>query len=485
MPACSDTEAVTSASNLGTNDAGTPDASDPDAADVLTPPDIPRTKTDDELAAQRSSCGFKAGAWPAETLGKEIPIGKDIPINHVIVIMQENRSFDNYLGRLVAQGYYDGGDFSEGGSGFSHSDQVDVPPEGWSNLDENGQEVFPHPDDAYCYGVNHGWDDMHDDWNNGKNDHFVTNNKPNGQRSFYYEDDTVIPFYYALADKFAIGDRYFASVMTSTWPNRLFAMAATSYGIGDNSLVTEDTGDHPAPQIFSSLVAAGHTWKDYTDGPHQVMFYPTFGFDLDTLEHYGNMKCDLLSDIQNGTLPDVAYVMGNEVGQTSDEGPSALPGIGGKLVEDTMRALFASPSWKDTVVFITYDENGGMADHVPPAKACEPDDKAPHDGKGNPLVGKFDYTGFRVPFIVLSPYTRKHFVSHKTYDHTSIVRFIEARFGLPALTNRDANATPPMEMFDFENPPYMTPPEITATTVVPEAVLTQCNQVYAPFGCGM
>jgi phospholipase C len=175
--------------------------------------------------------------------------------------------------------------------------------------------------------------------------------------------------------------------------------------------------------------------------------------------------------------------MGNEVGQTSDEAPSALPGIGGKLVEDLMRALFASPSWKDTAVFITYDENGGMADHVPPAAACEPDDKAPHDGKGNALEGKFDHTGFRVPFIVLSPYTRKHFVSHTTYDHTSIVRFIEARFGLPALTNRDANATPPMEMFDFENPPYMTPPEITATTKVPDAVLTQCNQIYAPFGC--
>jgi len=443
----------------------------------------PRTATEADLAPKRGACGFDKGAMPRDTVGKEYPLGDDIPIKHVIVIMQENRSFDNYLGRLVAQGYYQGGDFSEGGSGFAHSDQVDVPPPGWSNPDKDGKPVTPHPDDAHCYGVNHGWDDMHDDWNEGKLDHFVTNNEPNGHRSFFYEDDTVIPFYYALASTFAMGDRYFASVMSSTWPNRFYLMGATSYGIGDNSFHNGDTKDAPAAQIFASLEAAGRTWKDYTDGPHQVLFYPYFGFRAESRDHYGNVKCDLLRDIAEDTLPDVAFVMGDEVNETSDEGPSALPGIGGQVSEAIVRALFASPAWKSTALFITYDENGGMADHVPPPKACEPDDLLPHDVKGNALKGRFDRLGFRVPFLLVSPYARPHFVSHEVYDHSSITRFIEAKFGLPAMTRRDANAATPMAMFDFEHPAFLTPPTIDAHTVVDPAVLAKCNQKLAPLAC--
>src|SRR5204863_3110448 len=128
------------------------------------------------------------------------------------------------------------------------------------------------------------------------------------------------------------------------------------------------------------------------------------------------------------------------------EGPSALPGIGGIVVEDLVRAVMASPSWKDTAIFVTYDENGGMADHVPPEPICAPDGLMPHDEKMKPLNGAFDHTGFRVPLFVISPYAKKHFVSHVVHDHTAILRFIEARFGLPALSTRDATAMPPYEM---------------------------------------
>ena len=458
------------ACSKGGDDATTAGDTGDAGVDVLAPPPITRTQSETELAPKRTSCGFKAGAWPAETIGTEYPVGKDIPINHVIVIMQENRSFDTYLGRLVAQGYYKEG-------------EVDVPPADWSMPDGKGGTVKPHPDDEYCYGVNHGWEPMHDDWDEGKNDHFVTNNDPDGQRSMFYEDDTVIPFYYALASTFSIGDRYFSSVLSSTWPNRLYMMAATSFGVGDNSFVALDTQDHPAAQLFGNLEAAGRTWKDYTDGPHQLAFFPYFGWREETLPHLADARCDLMTDITNGTLPDVAYVMGDEVGGSSDEGPSDLPGIGGAWVEGIVRALMASPSWKDTALFITYDENGGMADHVPPADACPPDGLAPHDGKGNPYPGAFDKTGFRVPFILVSPYAKKHFVSHVVHDHTAVVRFIEARFGLPALTARDANATPPMEMFDFASPPFATPPKIDVHTTVPDAILTKCNQKMAPLGC--
>ncbi len=491
-------------SSGGGGDAGedAPDAIADASADVLMPPPINRTQSEAELAPQRQACKFTAGAWPADTIGTDYPLGTDIPINHVIVIMQENRSFDHYLGRLVAQGYYNAGDFSTGadggadgggadgggpGSGFSHHDQLDAPPAGWGNDDSQGNFITPHPDNEYCFGVNHSWAAEHDDYDNGALDHFVTQNEPDGQRTFFYEDDTVIPFYYALASTFGVGDRYFCSVLTSTWPNRIFLMAATSFGNGDNSFVAQDTQASPAPQIYSLLEEGGHTWKDYTDGPHMLSFFPWFGFQASTFKHFGDIPCGLLGDIENGTLPDVATVMGDEVTESSDEGPSDLPGIGGQVVETIVRTLMASPSWKDTAVFITYDENGGMADHVPPAPACPPDDyTTPKDGMGNTLTpGTFNQTGFRVPFIVVSPYARAHFVSHTVYDHTSLTRFIEARFGLPALTARDANATPPFEMFDFENPPFMTPPDIKATTTVPQAILTQCNQTVAPLTCAM
>jgi phospholipase C len=493
-------------------DTGIPDQNEA-GADWLAPPPITR-QPEGTLKPLRDSCAFDAGAWPAETIGSEFPLGSDIPINHIIVIMQENRSFDHYLGRLVAQGYYQPGDFRDAaapppsdaggdggddggddagsaavdagtpGTGYAHNDQLDVPPPGWSNPDSDGGLVFPHPDNEYCYGVNHSWGAMHDDLDNGRLDHFVTQNNPDGQRTFFYEDDTVIPFYYALANTFSVGDRYFCSVLSSTWPNRYFLMAATSFGIGDNSACTVDTVANPAPQIFNLLDEGGHSWMDYTDGPHMLAFFPNFAFNQNTIPHYANLKCGLMTAIETGTLPDVSFVMGDEVTETSDEGPSNLPGIGGSVVEAVIRAVWASPEWKDTAVFITYDENGGLADHVPPAPACIPDGYKPHDVNNTPLPGAFDSTGYRVPFIVVSPYARAHYASHVVHDHTSITRFIEARFGLPALTARDANSMPPMEMFDFQNPPFMTPPTIAAHTTVPQAILTQCQQSMAPTSCG-
>jgi phospholipase C len=126
-----------------------------------------------------------------------------------------------------------------------------------------------------------------------------------------------------------------------------------------------------------------------------------------------------------------------------------------------VRALMASPAWPRTALFITYDEHGGFADHVPPPDACPPDDMGPRDENGAPrATGSFTHYGFRVPFIVVSPYARPGFVSHAVYDHGSILRFVEARFDLPAMTGRDANANVPMEMFDFQGAPNRAPPTL-------------------------
>ncbi len=121
-----------------------------------------------------------------------------------------------------------------------------------------------------------------------------------------------------------------------------------------------------------------------------------------------------------------------------------------------------SPYWDKTVIFITYDEHGGLYDHVAPPKTCAPDDTSPKSGGE---LGGFDQLGFRVPVFVISPYTKAHYVSHVTHDHTSIVRFVQTLFELPALTRRDANADAMLDFFDFENPPFITPPVLDEPAV--------------------
>ena len=120
----------------------------------------------------------------------------------------------------------------------------------------------------------------------------------------------------------------------------------------------------------------------------------------------------------------------------------------------------ASPNWPRAALFLVYDEHGGYYDHVPPPPACVPDDIAPQLGPGD-TAAAFDRYGVRVPFVVVSPYARRHFVSHLVHDHTAILRFIETRFDLPALTRRDANADPLLEFFDFRHarvhPPHLPP----------------------------
>ena len=132
----------------------------------------------------------------------------------------------------------------------------------------------------------------------------------------------------------------------------------------------------------------------------------------------------------------------------SDEHPPANVQVGEKFTHDVIQALVKSPNWSSSAMFLTYDEHGGYYDHVAPPAAPKPDNIAPMLKPGD-TPGAFDRYGIRVPAIVISPYAKTHFVSHTVYDHTSILRFIETRFGLPALTKRDKAANPMLGMFDF------------------------------------
>jgi phospholipase C len=467
LAACAGNTAPMDAALDGAFDAGATDA--PVDHMALRPPMITRTEPDSTLAARRQACAFHAGAWPAETLGTDVPIDTQIPIDHVLVLLQENRSFDHYFSRLPAAGQTD----------------VDVAAADWTNPDASGTPVPRTHDTHYCYrDLNHSWTGSHAEYDNGANDGFVRANDPQGERALTYLDQTDLPFYYSLATTFAIGDRYHCSLLGPTMPNRIFAMAATSFGLTANTLVTQDTAASPVDHIFRRFDEAGMEWRDYAGGLRMIGVLSYYGlFRRETRAHLFTLDT-LMTDLAAGNLPAFAFIepsYSGNAGERFDEHPPSMPQTGEAFVERVVRAVMASPAWPRTALFITYDEHGGFADHVAPPAACPPDNYPPVDVQYQPVAGAFDRLGFRVPFFVVSPYARRHFVTHRVYDHTSILRFIEARFGLPAMTNRDANATPPTDMFDFTAPAFMTPPTLAPATVDPAAQML-CAQEFPSTG---
>jgi phospholipase C len=162
---------------------------------------------------------------------------------------------------------------------------------------------------------------------------------------------------------------------------------------------------------------------------------------------------DFESDAAAGNLPQVSFVDASYSDKSyieTDEHPPADIQLGQHFVWQQLKTLTSSPLWPKSALFITYDEHGGLYDHVPPPKACAPDDIAPLQ---NPELGGFDRLGFRVPLIVVSPWVKRHYVSHKVHSHTSVLRFIEAKFDLAAITKRDANSDALLDLFDFGSPP--------------------------------
>jgi phospholipase C len=263
-----------------------------------------------------------------------------------------------------------------------------------------------------------------------------------------FYDATDLPYYYALAQAFAVSDRHFSSVQANTWPNRMFYMAGTARGITDDSF-PPDTGSDgkPLPDLFTRLDDAGVSWAFYAQD------LPTLGIMPAELgAHEPNVLpfAQFGSDAAAGKLPHVVFVEGSDLkgGVSPDEDPPADVQVGEAMVHDIVAATMASPQWPHAALLLSFDEQGGLYDHVPPPPACVPDDIPPQLGSGD-VVAKYDAYGLRVPLIAVSPYARRGYVSHVVTDHTSILRLIEARFGLPALTHRDANAVPPLDMFDF------------------------------------
>ena len=410
----------------------------------------------DSKSGARRACQFDAGALPEQTLGASLSRGTEIPIDHIVVLMQENHSFDNYFGRLPAAGHR----------------RVDGLPASASNPDGNGASVRAFHQDQYCTAdTDHSWTGSHIEFDEGRNDNFVIQNNPDGERAIGYYDQTDLPFYYALATTFAIGDRYFCSVLGPTFPNRSYLLAATSFGH-----IRNDLGGFGQSSIFSLLDMHGVSWKVYFNDL-------SYAGLLLGVNHNLTRFSTFLADASAGTLPQVSFIdaaMGLAGRVELDEHPPSNIQQGEQFAAQVVDAVLSSPNWPRTALFITYDEHGGFYDHVPPPPACPPDDIAPMLDPSDPtsdFPARFDRYGFRVPLLVLSPYARPGFVSHTIYDHTSILRFIETRFDLPALTRRDANATPLLDVFDFSRPALLNPPMLPEVTVDAEH-LQECRAAF-------
>jgi len=406
-------------------------------------------------AKKRAACAFGPGALPAETLDESMPKGSQIPIDHFIVVMQENRSFDHYFQRLPEFGQTD----------------VDVAPPSYSNPIPGGPKpaVKPYPIETPCVAdLPHTWPAVHAQYARGKMNGFAQIAMPDGQRAVGYYDEKILNYYYALASTFALADRYHADVPGPTWPNRMFFLAASSFGHVDNT-------PPPAPReersIFHELEAKGRTWAIYAESYFfEKQIFPKL---VEEKGHHFKTMNDFYAEARAGRLPDFAWVESTVGGpKATDEHPPANVQLGQRFVANVVAALFASPNWPRSALIWTYDEHGGFFDHLPPPRACMPDGIEPIASKGK-IEGRFDMLGFRVPFVVVSPFARAHYVSHRTYSHTSTLRLIETRFDLPALSRRDANAEPPFDLFDFENPRFLTPPKLPEPNL-DEAALIRC-----------
>lgn len=379
-------------------------------------------------------------------------------IDHVVVLMQENRSFDSYLGQLHDSGQPD----------------AEAEPSTASNpnpLDPSGPPVTRFHQTQYCEvaDLEHSWDAGHQEWDGGAMDGFTAANAVRsdrtGSRAMGYYTADELPYYYGLFGTFATADHYFSSVQGPTFPNRFFLLAGTSFGHIRNEL--PPLNGFTQRSIFNLLDEAGVSWHVYYSDP--LPFADEFAYVRAHSEGHLFPIAQYYADAAAGQLPAVSFVdpiLAGDAAAANDEHPPSNVQVGEAFAAGVVDALFHSPQWTSSALFLVYDESGGFYDHVPPPPAPVPDDIAPMLRPGD-TAGTFDRYGFRVPAVVVSPYARRHFVSHATYDHTSVLRFIETRFGLPPLTRRDAAADPMSSMFDFSTAAFATPPPLPAATISP------------------
>ena len=362
-------------------------------------------------------------------------------IDQVVVVMMENHSFDNVLGMLGR-----GDCLARGPDG----QPTITLPDGHGNL----VHAFHMPSECQTDGVGNNWNLAHHSYARGANTGFVE--ASTGETLGYFLG-TDLPFTWSMAGTFPIADRWFSSVLGQTDPNRRYLLAGTSLGqIADN--FPDDLP--PNGTVFDLLDRYGVTWKDYFSNlPSAGVWLPLLSQPAIT-ERLVSIDA-FFADAAAGHLPQFSLVE-PDYNRSSEENPQDIQ-FGDQFLAKVVNAVMHGPQWSKTMLVWTYDEWGGYYDHVPPPAAVPPDDVAPVLSP-NSAPGGFDRYGFRVPAGVVSPYARTHYVSHRVYDHTSVLKTLEAKWNLPALTRRDANANDLFGLVDlrslpaFASPPRPAPP---------------------------
>src|SRR5215472_17205836 len=430
-------------------------------------------------------------------------------IEHVVILTQENRSFDHYFGS-----YRGVRGFSDQSAAFQQPDPANTA------ISPVGQLLPFHLDttksNAACtHDISHDWVPQHQSWDNGKMDGFVSSRLPinanDAVLTMGYYTRADLPYYYAVADAFTLCDNYFCSVIGPTDPNRLYSMAPSIDPDGKNggpllqTLIAQRSsffGRLTYTTMPEQLQARGISWKVYTSPDQNILnglfsdnvlsYFKNFqdtSSDLHKNAFTPQFPTDFAADAASGNLPQVSWVIASVV--DSDHPPA--PAVFGELTLSViLSALMGNPAaWAKTVLFVTYEENGGFFDHVPPVTApagtpgeyvtvaAVPDPTV----AGNPPIAGPIGLGSRVPMLVISPFSRGGFVSSDTFDHTSMLRFLETRFGaeVPNLSAwRRATVGDLTSAFNFTKPD-MSIPTLPAPGAPAADVLLQCASNLAGF----
>jgi phospholipase C len=398
-----------------------------------------------------------AGVLPADTLVAEaartqrraaaLPSPRNMPIDTIVVLMMENRSFDHYLGWLPGADGRQAGLTYVDKTGKSFETRRLAPD--WQGCD--------HPD------PDHSWDGGRTQLAGGRCDGFLKSGG-NDVFSISYYADGDLGFIQHAAKTFTTFDRFHCSLMGSTLPNREYMHAAESYGQIDNALPpqTEYQTGFPDNTIWAALDRAGVSNRYYyTDVPISALWGTA------ALARTGHVA-EYYAQCATGTLPSVSYVdpnFGGSVGEgpglSGDEHPHGDVRTGQAFMADVVHAFMESPQFARGALFIVYDEWGGFFDHVRPPRVP--------DIRNNADINKdYGLMGWRIPAIAVSPYVKRGHVAHSIYGFESILKMIEYRFGLKPLTRRDAYANNIARSFDFESKPRLDVPDLPR----PEHVLS-------------
>ena len=408
-----------------------------------------------------------AGPAPHPMLKVGKPVAAYDQIEHIIIVMMENHSFDNILGSC---GRGDGLTFAGGDTSTRALNTNPNRPDDLHYATNETIRAFEMPTTVQMaekpsqawgaswtqfYGTDRPTPEYLGDgpYPSERNSGFVTSDS--GPVAMGYYTEQHVPFIRSMAQNFPIADRWFGSCMAQTYPNRRFMMAGTALGQTWNDLSMTELP--PNGTILQAMTEHHISWKNYFGSLPSTLIWPGLGRDVSFFDHLRGIE-NYFIDAKNGTLPSVSIVDPN-FDLASGENAEDVQHHDAFL-QKVVTAAVKGKHWDRTLLLFTYDEHGGYYDHVVPPTAPVPDASVPQVvvkpndvwSGGSDYVG-FGRLGFRVPAIVVSPYAKQDYVSSTVFDHTAVLKLIQKKWNLPSFTPRDAASNDPWEMVDLTSPP--------------------------------